>query len=291
MYIAIDVGGTNIRVSGFKSLRSAEVSSKVTLRAQDNQPYDVALTNILEAIKQIAGREAVAGVGVSVTGGVNPVKKYIRSSDAYPEWEGKSLSGDLGKELSCKHSIENDAVCAGLGEKFMGKGKDFQSMGFIIVGTGVGAVRVHMRGDNALVYPTEFGHIPIIADGEKCICGQRGCIEAYASGKGLLAFYNQTADQLVDREAWVLISQHMTQALMNFLVMDYVETFIFGGGVALNQASFIDKLLKNIEQMMMARVPYELPEFQTSGFMDDAGSIGSLMLLREDLQITNMNYL
>lgn len=291
MFIALDIGATNIRISSYKDLQTTTYDKKVVLPADDNQPYDLMLRHVSSVITELSNGISVKGIGVSMSGVIDPKRKIIKRTAAYPNWNGHKLSEDLGKQFGCMNAIEGDAVCAGLSEKFMGKGKDFDSMGFVIVGSGVGAVRIRQYQDKTLVYPTEFGHIPIIADGEKCNCGQRGCIQAYASGLALKAMYDQKAENVQNKEVWVVMSQHLTQALMSFLHMDYVETFIFGGGIAIHQDVFVDRLVKNIKTMLMDHFPKKIPILQKSAFLDDAGSIGSLILLRDDLHIINMNYL
>src|SRR6185312_15258598 len=132
MFIAIDIGATNIRVSSYGSLKSTKYNKKIVLPATDNQPYELAVQNISKVIKGLSGKDGIEGIAISMSGVIDPKRKIIKRTAAYPDWNGHKLSEDLGMLFSCKNAIEGDAVCAGLGEKFTGKGKDFNSIGFVI---------------------------------------------------------------------------------------------------------------------------------------------------------------
>ncbi|MEP7103296.1 MAG: ROK family protein [Candidatus Dojkabacteria bacterium] len=289
MYITIDIGGTNIRISSFTKLDPDSFIEKRQFLSKEFEKYGYAINKFVENIKEMAGKEKLKGIGISMTGSMNPIKGNVIGSDSFPYWEGFNICEDLKKELNCKVKIENDAVVAGLAERYFGYGKDYKSMGFVIVGTGVGAVRINKFENKDLIYPTEFGHIIIVPDGEKCICGQRGCLEAYASGKGFMEMYGLKPEDLKDEEAWIVASRYFAQGLMNFLIFHPVEIFIFGGGLAANQDAFLTKLMKYSEQMIMKKFQFKVPKFKKSMFKDNTGSVGGLALLM-DVEMVNMNF-
>jgi glucokinase len=173
MYFTIDIGGTNIRISSYSDLDPNSFIEKKQLLSRDFEKYRYAVNSLAENIKTMAKNNEIQGVGISMTGSMDPISGRVIGSDSFPYWEGFNICEDLGKELNCIVKIENDAVVAGLAERYFGKGKDYKSMGFVIVGTGVGAVRIQKFENKDLIYPTEFGHIIIVPDGERCVCGQR----------------------------------------------------------------------------------------------------------------------
>jgi glucokinase len=89
------------------------------------------------------------------------------------------LSDRLGKPVV----FENDANVAAWGEYAVGAGKGADDMVFFTLGTGIGGGIINQGkllqgcGDNA----NELGHVIIYPDGRLCNCGQKGCVEAYAS--------------------------------------------------------------------------------------------------------------
>lgn len=93
-----------------------------------------------------------------------------------------------GRSWACPVRLSNDANCAALGEVFAGAAKGAKSAIMITLGTGVGG-GVILNGkiyEGDIGPGTEMGHTTLILGGEPCTCGQRGCLEAYASATGLL---------------------------------------------------------------------------------------------------------
>ena len=162
----------------------------------------------LQAFGLIAGvvadlREAAFGlglddpgrlpVGAGIPGFHDHVAGVLRSSPNFPGWENLSVSDRLSEVLETRVVVENDANCALLGEALAGAAKGCRDVVLLTLGTGVGGgflVDGHLlrgaRGAGA-----EAGHVAIYPGGRRCGCGQRGCLEAYASGPGLV----QTASE------------------------------------------------------------------------------------------------
>src|SRR5581483_8616115 len=97
--------------------------------------------------------------------------------------------------------LENDANLAGFGEYHRGAGRGSSNMVYITWSTGIGSGIV--LGGN-LYHGShgtagEIGHTVIEMDGEPCACGQRGCVEARASGAALERIYGMPASELFAR--------------------------------------------------------------------------------------------
>ena len=85
--------------------------------------------------------------------------------------------------------MDNDGHCAALGERHFGQGQDVQHFVTLIVGTGIGGGLV-LDGEvwrGARNAAGELGHVVVDAAGPPCSCGNRGCVESFASGSGLAA--------------------------------------------------------------------------------------------------------
>jgi glucokinase len=105
-----------------------------------------------------------------------------------------SLVDPLREAFSRPVDLLNDCSGAVLGEVFHGLGKETSDKGtlhlaYATISTGFGAGAwdggrlVLGKDGNA----GEFGHIVVREDGLPCGCGNRGCVEAYCSGSGILA--------------------------------------------------------------------------------------------------------
>jgi predicted NBD/HSP70 family sugar kinase len=79
--------------------------------------------------------------------------------------------------------VENWVSARALAERYFGGAKTVSDFVYVHVSTGIGA-SVMSDGrlrKGARYTSSEFGHVPLTADGPLCRCGQRGCLEAYAS--------------------------------------------------------------------------------------------------------------
>jgi glucokinase len=137
----------------------------------------------------------VAPVGLGLPGFLEGEEGLLRSSPNFPGWENLPVGARLSELLGCPVAVENDANCALLGEAWAGAAVGHKNVLLVTLGTGVGTAAL-VRGQllsGARGLTPEGGHIPLYPGGRRCGCGLRGCLEAYASGPGLL----RTAE-----EAW-----------------------------------------------------------------------------------------
>lgn len=84
--------------------------------------------------------------------------------------------------------VYNDADCAALGEAVAGAAKGCNNMILLTLGTGVGG-GIILNGkvfDGYYAGGAELGHTTLIAGGEPCTCGRKGCLEAYASATAII---------------------------------------------------------------------------------------------------------
>jgi glucokinase len=114
---------------------------------------------------------------------VNITEGIIVAAPNLPLFKNVPLGKMLSDWFSRPAVLENDANAACWGEYVHGAGKGIKDMVFFTLGTGIGGgiisggKLVHGSGSNA----AELGHLIIYPDGRKCGCGQKGCVEAYAS--------------------------------------------------------------------------------------------------------------
>lgn len=127
--------------------------------------------------------DKVLGVGVSLSGRVNPEKGY---SLTYFVSEDLPLKDFFRNELDVPVTIENDSRAMTFGEYLMSV-KDEKNMLFINISWGLG---MGMILDGKLYYGQsgfsgEIGHFPLLDNDKICRCGKVGCLETGASGSAL----------------------------------------------------------------------------------------------------------
>jgi glucokinase len=117
----------------------------------------------------------------------------VRESPNLPDWADYPARTEIEKRLGARVILENDANSAALGEKWLGAARDFADMGMLTLGTGVGGGLVLggriWHGMSGMA--NEFGHITVEPAGAQCGCGNRGCLEAYASATAVVRMANE----------------------------------------------------------------------------------------------------
>ncbi|MFP3916386.1 ROK family transcriptional regulator [Lysinibacillus telephonicus] len=131
-------------------------------------------------------RYGVIGIGIGVPGIVDKSGKVLHAPNL--NWKDVNLKEILEQEFDYPITIENEANAGAYGEMRFGVGQDCTNILYVSNGIGIGLGIILngelYRGING--YAGESGHMVIVANGEKCTCGNLGCWEAYASEHALL---------------------------------------------------------------------------------------------------------
>lgn len=283
MYIAIDIGGTNIRVGGSPSVENPVIGDlrKFDIRNDYVQDLDM----IIQQVKSLAGR-SVDGIGCCFAGPLNEAKDSILASPNLSSWIGKPFVDDLKKAFHCSVMLENDAACAALGEATYGYGAG-KSFLFLIWGTGFGGAAVKRTDDITKIQAMEPGHIILGWDSDReCGCGQLGCAEAYLGGANILKYLGKPANELTEVE-WETLDEYMAHAIINILAVRFEPLIIFGGGIAINQRERLPRIAKLVEQRIRIFPP---PAIHVTDLGDDTGLLGCFALLNmRDVGAKNPN--
>jgi glucokinase len=188
--VGLDIGGS--KVHGVL-LEDDEVRGEIRLPARPGA--DGVVDAAVEAVRLLAGTGPVDGVGLGLPGVVAPgtgvVEHAVNLGIVRPEPVGARLSDRLAVPVV----VENDLTVAALGAaRVTGLGDD---LAYLALGTGVAAGLLldgHLRRGHRGA-AGEIGHVPYVPDGHPCACGQRGCLEMYASGSALDAVWTSRTDR------------------------------------------------------------------------------------------------
>ena len=197
IYLGVDVGGTKIHaglVSQTKVIKQIRVATGV------NQGRPAVINNIKKTISELNSSQ-VKGIGVSIAGSISADRGSVLFSPNLPKnFKNVPLGKILKKTFKKEIRIENDANCFTLGEAIFGAGKKYDNVVGLTLGTGVGSGWVM----NSKIYSgaqhlaTELGHTTIVDHGIECNCGQKGHLEIYASGSGMIKLYKLVAGKKAD---------------------------------------------------------------------------------------------
>ncbi|MBP2621011.1 ROK family protein [Streptococcus panodentis] len=136
-YIAIDIGGTNIKYGLIDEAANLLEAHEMPTEAHKGGP------EILRKVEKIAAgyleQGKAAGICISSAGMVDPDKGEIfYSGPQIPHYAGTQFKRVLEEKFSLPCEIENDVNCAGLAEVMSGHGKGARVAVCLTIGTGIG---------------------------------------------------------------------------------------------------------------------------------------------------------
>ncbi len=210
LYVGVDLGGTNVG--------AGLIDSEGTILARDERPTlaresaEAPLNQICDTIVQAVKNGGmtmgdISGIGIGSPGPLDAKRGVVMRAGNLPHWYDFPLASSVQERLGPFTCIQNDATVFAFGEWWMGAGKGLSDFFVLTLGTGIGGGAVSQGklltgfNDNAC----EFGHTSIDYNGVQCWCGQRGCIESYASANGIVRMTNEA-----------LANEHITSSLEKY---------------------------------------------------------------------------
>ncbi len=192
-FAGVDVGGTNIKL-GLVDDRGGRLAYRAIPTQEERGPED-AMRRAADGIRQMStelGLSAgdVVAVGLAAPGTMDIGQGLLLHPHNLPHWWNFPIRDCL--RAACEKPVwfANDANAAAFGEFWVGSGSEFYSIALFTLGTGVGGGIIigdlSIDGENSA--GSEFGHtiIDYNDSARLCGCGQRGHLEAYASGKAVI---------------------------------------------------------------------------------------------------------
>jgi glucokinase len=179
----VDVGGTKIAAG------IVTPEGKILDEARYPTPHspERLVESIARAVEEVRDGFGVGGVCLAVPGLILAQKNTVVFSPNLRAIEGIPLKDALRAKIGLPLTIENDANAAAWGEFRFGAGSEIDHLVFVTLGTGIGGgVITHgvlLRG--AQGSGGELGHVTVHGTGPRCACGNRGCLEALASGTAI----------------------------------------------------------------------------------------------------------
>ncbi|MDP9234914.1 MAG: ROK family protein [Actinomycetota bacterium] len=185
----VDLGGSNLRVG------LVAEDGEVVWRRSESTPASHSPAEVADAIVRIvregAGEhgvelDALPGVGIGIPGAVDPVTGVSVLSPNFG-WKDVPFGAMLRERLGPKVAIDNDVSVVTYGEWQHGAGAGVADLMCVTVGTGVGSGLI-LRGEpypGSVGAAGEIGHIQLDPNGPVCGCGNRGCLEVYASAQAV----------------------------------------------------------------------------------------------------------
>lgn len=317
--VGIDIGGTNTNVAIVD--RRGTILSRATIFTQcggsDISSYISQLAEIIERItapyregyEMGSLNDSIAGIGIGA-----PCANYatgcIEAATDLP-WPSPVPLCDILRKATgyAIVSVTNDANAAAAGEMNYGAARGMNNFIMLTLGTGVGSGVVCngtlLTGHRG--FAGELGHCRTVGFSDRpCACGRRGCLQTYASAKGVVTTARQLLkkdkdsvlnnipdDELSakliynaarnnDRTAlhvFEITGEALGQACADFASLTDPQAIILFGGVARASDFIIPSMRRTMEDNILHLYGKRIDILQSCLPEDDAALLGASALV------------
>lgn len=264
--IGIDIGGTKTTIGLMDA--DIRVVDSVSIPTGKLTEPGILVRRIGSAISEMLNANELSMDGISFIGaGVAGSADTLTGVAVYcPNlgWREVPLGDLFLNALGREVLITQDSWAAAWAEHRFGAGRGYSDMACITLGTGIGCGVIQdghiLHG--AMNTAGEVGHMSINPEGRMCSCGQKGCLEQYASGTAIyqlamerfpkklemMAPKAESVFELAykgDEEALGLIAYCMDRlafGLANLINILSVDVLVFSGGMSVHKELILDPL-------------------------------------------------
>ncbi len=312
-YVGIDLGGTNIAVGITDS--DGNLLAKASTPTEVKLGVDSMIARMAGAVRELIAKtntvwEDIAAIGIGSPGAVDSQSGTVYSA-CNLGFDRLPLAARMQALLEKPVFVENDANCAAWAEARVGAARGCRDCVMLTLGTGIGGGividgRLYGGFNN---FGGEFGHTVILAGGESCGCGKRGCLEAYASATALVRDTRRAAERDKGSLLWECAKQagefngriafeaaargdkaamgvvaryieHLALGLMNVIKIFQPEVIVIGGGISHAGEQLLTPLTERVTQLSYRDyVPTEKrTRIVAAQLGNDAGIVGAALL-------------
>lgn len=300
--IGVDAGPQSVEC--ILSNLSGQIKNRVSVTIESiltNESFLALLKDsIRDVLKRAGDLDKIIGIGVAMHGVVD-VESGTSLFAPILQLSNIPIKEELEREFDLVVKVENDARAMALGESWFGNYGTPPSMVAVNLGSGVGAGVViggklfHGAKDLA----GEVGHMTINMNGERCECGNKGCLQTFVSAPSIVRHANKKMPEKniqSSKQLYQLALQgdkdciHMLEdtgsiigiGLINLVHVINPDIIILGGGVSKAEKFILPSIEKVIHERGLTQEARETKVVTTS-LGDDATSLGAVSLLLVEL--------
>jgi glucokinase len=297
--IALDIGGTHLRGAAYIENSNVPIKhQRIATHPDEGNVYE----RIVDLVTSVWPKDSVQAIAAAIPGPIDPDTGSIIETPNIKGWANFPLSQKLTDHFHVPVFLGNDANLAVLGEWYCGAGEGHHDLLYLTISTGIGGGVI--SGDKLLLghrgLAAELGHVTILPDGPLCSCGQRGHLEAIASGPGIARFVEEKlvegrssilkaktslssreiadaaqAGDALAQDAFAYAGEFLGLALANYLHIFNPSIVIFGGGVSQSGALLLDPMKESLKRHVMDPSYLGGLELALAKLGDDAGLLGA----------------
>ncbi len=225
--IGIDLGGTTLKGIIVDQDGNRRHITRIPTEADKGGPTILAnIINLIDILLREEGDSSrVIGIGLGSPGFVDPDGTVLGGAENLAEWKGMQIFRPIHDKFGLETTAGNDVTVAALGEARFGAARGVANMVCLALGTGVGGGIVInneiYQGSHGMA--GELGHIVVETDGVACNCGQKGCVEQYASASGIVNMARRIGREVAGRTGLVQAVKEHPESITSKLVYELVE--------------------------------------------------------------------
>ena len=310
--ICLDVGGTKVLGVIFDENREIvyRLKKKSTEGGSSSENVEKVIISVVEEMIRESGieRDKIHAIASCAPGVIDQNAGVVLFTPNLP-WRNYNIKKAMEEKFGVPFFVGNDVNLGVLGEFKYGVAQGYRNIVGLFVGTGLGGGLV-LNGElftGNQFKAAEIGHMVVEPEGPLCNCGQRGCLEAFASKTGMSAYIRQqvargreslmadavkdgvfkskklkkalaandkVAMEAVDRACHYLAVA--TGSLINIFSPDLV---VYGGGVIEAMGDlFLKKILDEVDRYCMPEIRSTV-ELKAAALGDDSVVYGDLALI------------
>ncbi|EAM53253.1 ROK family protein [Crocosphaera watsonii WH 8501] len=290
--IGLDLGGTAIKLGQF--LADGTCINSLTVATPQPATPEAVVKSMVEAIAQLTPTGNCLALGVGTPGPADKSGRIAKAAINLSGWQDVPLADWLEAQTGLPTTVANDANCAGLGEAWLGAGKDYQNLIMLTLGTGVGGAIIlngHLFTGH-LGAAAELGLITLNFDGPVCNSGNNGSLEQYGSIQAIRRMTGKEPaelGELAERgdkptlEFWESYGCLLGAGLASLIYVLTPEAIVIGGGISGSTKFFFPATLEEIERRVLLSSRENL-QLLTAKLGNQAGMVGAAKLAWELLE-------
>jgi glucokinase len=308
--LSLDLGGTYLKSAIIDGNLNFLFESVQTVGdVKKNDPQEIG-ENVLNLIGELLDRfpNVVKCIGISIAAIIDKNEGSISFSN-YLGLNNVPIKKMIEDKYGIPTFIENDGYAAATGEHYFEPGKNYSCLVYVGIGTGLsGGVIVNkclLRGKNNVA--GLIGHMILNPDGRQCVCGKKGCLEAYVSGRAVEFRARELAEQdeetvlknftrycldkincklvvhaarqgdLISKRVLSELGYSLGLGLSNIVNLINPEIIIIGGGMRIASDLFIDDCYKGLKNNITQQALTDL-RIEISRLGPKAALVGAAIL-------------
>lgn len=265
-YVGIDVGGSKTAIKLFSNEGKVLAENKFPT-SKDSGEF---ISNLLKAYKKIVGKKPVTCVGLALPCSIDESSGAIIACGNLP-WQGVNITHELEAKLKVPVVTENDAVLGGLAEAKLGNGRDYKTVLYVTISTGVGTGIIVDGKIRPELRKTEGGMM-VFATRDQSY--KR--LEDLVAGPDFKARFGKYGFDVIDPNIWEAFARDLAAGIFNMITLITPDVVVLGGGMSVHYDAFRKPLAKFIEQLNPGMYP--TPPIKKAKHVEEAVSLGCFLL-------------